>query len=85
MLEEYGAQGANTTAVEQQWQAVVVKDTGIAYDSFWQSGTSITDSYTIEYGTAEDQTLVLDHVQLQPPSITFSGKYVKPFYPWMCM
>jgi hypothetical protein len=30
VLEEYGAQGANTTAVEQQWQAVVVEDTGIA-------------------------------------------------------
>ena len=81
--------------MEQQWQAVVVEDTGIAYDSFWQSGTtlpsgtSIADSYyTIEYGTAEDQTLVLDRAQLQPPdpsSITFSDKYIRPFYPWMCM
>jgi mannan endo-1,4-beta-mannosidase len=41
-------------------------ETGIAYDSFWQfgttlpSGTSITDGHTIEYGTAEYQTLVLD-------------------------
>ena len=92
VVPEYGAQGPNTTAVEQQWQAVVVEGTGIAYDSFWQlgatlpSGTSITGSYAIEYGTAEDQILVLDHVQLQPPdpsSITFSGKYVKAFYPWM--
>ena len=93
VVPEYGAQEANTTAVEQQWQAVVVENTGIACDSVWQSGTtlpsgtSITDSYTIEYGTADDQILVLDHVQLQPPdpsSITFSGKYVKAFYPWMC-
>jgi len=70
VLEEYGAQGANTTTVEQQWQTIVAEDTGVAYDGFWQSGTtlpsgmSITDSYTIEYGTTEDQTSVLDHVQL---------------------
>ena len=70
VLEEYGAQGANTTAVEQQWQTTVVQDTEIACDSFWQfgttlpSGTTITDNYTIEYGTAEYQTLVIDHAQV---------------------
>jgi mannan endo-1,4-beta-mannosidase len=69
VLEEYGAQGADTTAVEQQWQKIVVQDTEIAYDSFWQFGTTlpsrnaIMDNYTIEYGTAEYQTLVIDHVQ----------------------
>lgn len=69
VLEEYGAQGTNTTAVEQQWQTTVVTETEIAWDSFRQfgawlpSGNAITDNYTIECGTAEYQNLVIDHVQ----------------------
>jgi len=68
VLEEYGAQGANTTAVEGQWQNTVVDDTEIAYDSFWQfgtmlpSGTMDTDNYTIYFGTSEYQILVTEHV-----------------------
>lgn len=34
VLEEYGAQGPNTTTVEQQWQTTVLQDTHIRYDSF---------------------------------------------------
>jgi len=68
VLEEYGAQGPNMTAVEQQWQNTVVDDTEIAYDSFWQfgttlpSGTNDSDNYTIYYGTEQYSILALQHV-----------------------
>ena len=69
VAEEYGAQGPNMTAVEAQWLSTIVHDTSIAYDSFWQfgttlpSGTSDSDNYTIYYDTAPYTTLVTDHVK----------------------
>ena len=68
VAEEYGAQGPNMTAVEQQWQQTIVQNTSLGYDSFWQfgttlpSGTNDSDNYTIYYGTEQYQILVLDHV-----------------------
>lgn len=68
VAEEYGAQGPNMTAVEQQWQTTIVNDTEIAYDSFWQfgttlpSGTNDSDVYTIYHGTEQYHVLVIDHV-----------------------
>ena len=54
MLEEYGAPNnqANQTAIEAEWQQTVLQS-DIAYDSFWQfgttlpSGTNDTDQYTV--------------------------------------
>jgi hypothetical protein len=61
-LEEYGAQGANTTAVEQRWQAIVLEDTELHMTVSGSperrcQAASITDSYTVECGTAEGSNI----------------------------
>lgn len=68
MLEEYGSPISqnNQTAIDQQWQSTAL-NSDIAYDSFWQfgtalpSGTNDSDVYSLYYGTASYQQLVIDH------------------------
>ena len=63
VLEEYGAK-TDKVANMQPWQETVLcNTTNIAYDSFWQFGSSVgaTDPYSIYYNTSDYQVLVTQH------------------------
>lgn len=66
-LEEYGY-SSNHITVEQPWQQVALAASGIAGDSFWQMGDTIStgqtanDGNTIYYGSAEWTALVTGHI-----------------------
>ena len=57
MFEEYGSTNtANHSDLMVPWQQTVLHDTSVAYDSFWQFGTSPLsinpfDNYAIYYNT----------------------------------
>ena len=68
VLEEYGVSDASIRlSVEQDWQNTIVNLTSVAYDSFWQFGTTLSgganpfDSYATYYGTSEYQVLGNQH------------------------
>ncbi|KYG40721.1 glycoside hydrolase family 5 protein [Acidomyces richmondensis BFW] len=69
VLEEYGGPPTpnNHTAVEEPWQATVLKDTKLAMDQFWQFGTVLStglsdyDNFTIWYNSQEYVPLARDH------------------------
>jgi mannan endo-1,4-beta-mannosidase len=61
-------------SVEGSWQTTALETTGIAADSFWQFGDTIStsaesegqspnDGYTIYYGTSTYTCLVTDHIE----------------------
>lgn len=67
MLEEYGSLAL--AASEASWQQTALKSKGIAGDTFWQYGDSLStgpspnDGYTVYRGTANYTILVTDHVK----------------------
>ena len=71
VLEEYASPSwePNRTALMLPWQATVLNETSIAYDSFWQfattlpTGMSDVDQYSIYYGTAEYGVLGTQHAR----------------------
>lgn len=68
VLEEYGSPDSPHAAVTTPWQDTLLK-TNIAYDSFWQFGTSLSngqtpfDQYTISTDTSDYQPLVVQHAK----------------------
>lgn len=70
VLEEYGSpiSQVNRTSIDNQWQSTVLAS-NIAYDSFWQFGTTLpsgvndSDVYSLYYGTMSYQQLAIDHAQ----------------------
>ena len=67
VLEEYAAP-YNKTAIMSPWQQTIIKNTSIAYDSFWQFGTQLpvsgqspSDTYSIFYGTSDYSVLATQH------------------------
>ncbi|KAI9681879.1 MAG: hypothetical protein M1822_006956 [Bathelium mastoideum] len=65
-LEEYGYNADITTMAP--WQQAALNDAGIAGDSYWQYGDTLStgqtsqDGNTIYYGTSAYTTFVIDHV-----------------------
>lgn len=56
VFEEYGsANTANHTEICKPWQQTTLQNTSVAYDSFWQFGTTLSvnpfDNYAIYYDT----------------------------------
>ncbi|KAJ5733978.1 hypothetical protein N7493_002764 [Penicillium malachiteum] len=68
LLEEYGVT-ANHCSIEAPWQRTALDTTGVAADSFWQYGDTLStgespdDGNTIYYGTSDFTCLVTDHVE----------------------
>ncbi|KAK5069269.1 hypothetical protein LTR64_008436 [Lithohypha guttulata] len=67
VMEEYGVKStvSNQTEILQQWHQTIL-DTDIAYDSFWQFATDLTDrdpydDYAIYYGTELYNRVVIPH------------------------
>ena len=58
MFEEYGSTAAtNKAAVAGPWQQTTLQNTSVAYDSFWQFATTLSngvnpyDNYALYYDT----------------------------------
>jgi len=57
VLEEYGSTDAPKTTIAQPYQQMVLQNTSVAYDSFWQFATTLSggvnpyDNYAIHYST----------------------------------
>jgi mannan endo-1,4-beta-mannosidase len=68
VLEEYGSPNSPHAAITAPWQQTVLK-TNIAYDSFWQFGTGLSngqspsDQYSIYTGTIDYLLLVEQHAK----------------------
>ncbi|KAF4984502.1 hypothetical protein FZEAL_350 [Fusarium zealandicum] len=66
-LEEYGAEGSHC-ALQSPWQKTARETNGIAGDSLWQWGETLStgqshdDGFTIYYGDSDWQCLVQGHV-----------------------
>jgi mannan endo-1,4-beta-mannosidase len=61
---------ANSTLIQLQWTQTVLKNTEIAYDSFWQfaskslpGGEDYSDIYGLYFNTTEYALLVLQHAK----------------------
>ena len=73
VFEEYGSPYEdNYTAVMLQWQETVLRDTSIAYDSFWQFATNspsilrAVDNYALFFNTtvgSDYEVLAIQHAQ----------------------
>nr|AJF11663.1 family 5 mannanase [Evansstolkia leycettana] len=66
LLEEYGS--TNHCSSEAPWQSTALSTNGIAADSFWQYGDTLStgqspnDGYTIYYGSSDYTCLVTNHI-----------------------
>ena len=86
VLEEYGSPNEdNHIEITQPWQETVLKDTSVAYDSFWQfatnlpSGTNPFDNYALYYNISigsDYQVLAFQHAKdmLEKAPTTVDGK-----------
>lgn len=71
VLEEYGLPYPSKQRLPyvHQWQKTVLKNTSIAYDSFWQfgevfpSGYRPLDVYAVYVGTSEFEVLAVQHAR----------------------
>ena len=69
VFEEYGSSNtANHSEICKPWQQTTLEKTSVAYDSFWQFGTTLSinpfDDYAIYYNTtagSDYEVLAYEH------------------------